>query len=93
MTFIDASVLPFTNESGTGSFIPVLGMGLNVLQVPMHNIMLCSNLFQGQAVVGVCPALPVEGVNVILGNGLAGARVRADVPPQIEVDTVPVVRH
>ena len=70
-TFIEASVLPFTNESDTGSFIPVLGMGLNVLQVPMHNIMLYSDLFQGQAVVGVRPALPMEGVNLLLGNGKA----------------------
>lgn len=59
----------------------------------MHNIMLYSNLFLGQAVVGVRPALPVERVNVLLGNGLAGARVWADVPPQLEVDTVPVVRR
>lgn len=43
--------------------------------------------------MGVHPALPVEGVNVILGNGLAGARVWVDVPPQLEVDTVSVVRH
>lgn len=91
-TFIEATVLPFT-ESDTGSSIPVLGLGLNVLHVPMHNIMLYSNLFQGQAFVGVRPALPVEGVDVILGNGLAGARVWADVPPQLEVDTVPVVRR
>lgn len=86
-TFIEASVLPFTNDSDTGSCIPVLGMGLNVLQVPMHNIMLYSDLFQGQAVVGVCPALPMEGVSVLLGNGLAGARVWADMPPQLEVDS------
>lgn len=65
-TFIEASVLPFTDESDTASFVP----GLNVLQAPMHNIMLYSNLFQGQAAVGVRPALPMEGVNVLLGNGL-----------------------
>lgn len=54
-------------------------MGLNVLQVPMHNNVLYSNLFQGQAVVGMRPALKVEGVSVLLGNGLSGAHVWADV--------------
>lgn len=67
-------------------------MGLNVLQDPMHNIMLYSDLFQGQEVVDVRPALPVAVVNVLLGNGLAGARVWAEVPPQLEVDMVLVVR-
>ena len=91
-TFIEASVLPFTRESTTGSSIPVLGMGLTVLHVPVHNVMLYSNFFQGLTGVAVRPALPVAGVNVILGNGLAGARVWADVPPLLVVDSVPLVR-
>ena len=67
-TFIEASVLPFTNESDTGSSIPVLGMGLTVLHVPVHNVMLYSDFFQGLTGVAVRPALPVTGVNVILGQ-------------------------
>ena len=35
-TFIVASVLPFSENSDTGDFIPVLEMGMNVLNVPLH---------------------------------------------------------
>ena len=91
-TFIEASVLPFSSESATGSSIPVLGMGLKVLNVPVHNVMLYSNFFQGLTSVAVRPALPVAGVNVVLGNGLAGARVWADVPPRLVTNLVPVAK-
>ncbi len=30
--------------------------------------------------MGVCPALPVEGIHLIWGNELAGERVWADIP-------------
>lgn len=92
-TFIEASVLPFTDKNDSGSCFPVLGMGLNVIEVPMHSIMLYSDLFQGQAAVGVRPALPMESVNVLLGNGLVGDCVWAEVPIQLEVDVVSVVRR
>ena len=91
-TFIEASVLPFNSESATGSSIPVLGMGLKVINVPVHNVMLYSNFFQGLTSIAVRPALPVAGVNVVLGNGLAGARAWADVPPLSVMDLAPVAR-
>ena len=93
-SFIQASVLPFSEESHTGCFVPVLGMGMKVLQVPLHKMMLYSDLFQGQISVGVRPALPIEGITVILGNGVAGGRVWADAPPPPApvVSSVPLVR-
>ena len=36
---------------------------------------------QGEVAVGVRLALPIEGVHFILGNGLAGNHIWADVPP------------
>lgn len=80
-SFIQASVLPFSVESETGGHVPVLGMGMTELQVPLHNIMLHCDLFQGQISVGVRPALPIEGITLILGNGVAGGRVWAAPPP------------
>ena len=91
-TFIEASALPFTAESATGSSVPVIGMDLSVLHVPVHKIMLHSDFFQGLANVAVRPALPMAGINVILGNGLAGARVWADAPPSFVVNSVPLVK-
>ena len=46
---------------------------------------------QGEVCIAVRPALPVEGVHIILGNGLAGGHVWPDVPPHPVVNPVPVV--
>ncbi|XP_030202209.1 GC-rich sequence DNA-binding factor 2-like [Gadus morhua] len=50
-------------------------MGMQTMSVPLHHIELSSDLVKGNVVVGVCPALPVLGVHIILGNKLAGDRV------------------
>lgn len=84
-SFILTSVLPFSEESCTGSFIPVLGMEMRVLHVPQHEITLSCDPFQGNVVVGVRPALPLDGIKVILGNDICGSRVLANVPPPILV--------
>ena len=77
-SFILSSALPFSEETHTGSFLPVLGMGMSVFHVPVHKLMLHCALFDGEVRMGVRPALPVNGVTVILGNDVAGARVWAD---------------
>ena len=59
----------------------VLGMGLVVFSAPLHRLDLFSDLVQGEVTIGVCPALPVKGVHIILGNGLAGGCVWPNVPP------------
>ncbi|XDV48156.1 hypothetical protein PO909_017622 [Leuciscus waleckii] len=80
-TFILESVLSFSESSSTGSEMLIKGIGLQVLPVPLHNVVLESDLVTGQVTVGVRPSLPVEGISVILGNNLAGGRVWGDVPP------------
>lgn len=77
-SFILESVLPFSLQSHTGESVLIRGIGLNTLSVPLHKVRLQSDLIQGEVVVGVRPALPVEGVHIILGNGLVGERVWAD---------------
>ena len=91
-SFIRAGVLPLGKETETGSSIPVRGMDLNVLLVPLHRVRLQCDLFQGEAELAVRPALPIPGVSVILGNDLVGARLWAEVPPSVVVAPVPLVR-
>ena len=86
-----ASALPFSDDTYIGSFIPVLGMGLKVLNVPLHKMMLSCDLFQGEVTVGVRPALPLDGVTMILGNDICGSRVWADGPPPAIVAPEPLV--
>ncbi len=64
-SFILESVLPFSSQSHTGESVLIRGIGQNVLSVPLHKVRLQS-------------ALPIEGVHIILGNGLVGERVWAD---------------
>lgn len=54
-------------------------------------MMLHCDLFQGEVSVGVRPALPVDGVAMILGNDIAGDKVWADVSPPAKVMWTPQV--
>lgn len=82
-SFILDSILPFSMESDTGSCVMVRGMGLVPFSSPLHKVTLTCGLVEGDVVVGVRPELPVEGVQMILGNDLAGRKVWADGNPKI----------
>ena len=56
-------------------------MGLTVLPVPVHKLKLDCGLVQREVAMGVRPALPIPGVDIILGNDLCGSRVWASCPP------------
>ncbi|XP_049904288.1 uncharacterized protein LOC126392736 [Epinephelus moara] len=90
-SYILSSVLPFSENTETGDFVLMWGMGLIVEPVPLHSLILDCGLVQGEVAMGVRPALPVEGVDVILGNGLAGNRVWAKSPPPPIVSSLPIV--
>ncbi len=66
-------------------------MGLNVLPVPVHKLELDCGLVQGEVAMGVHPALPIRGMDVILGSDLAGSRAWADGPPPPVVTSLPSV--
>ncbi len=83
--------MPFSETTDTGNKILMRGMELNVLPVLLHRMNLDCDLVQGEVSIGVRPALPVEGVDMILGNNLAGSRVWANVPPPPVVNPSPSV--
>ena len=68
-------ILPFIDQCSTGASVLVQGVKLDVMRVPLHRVFLKSNLVSGFVTVGVQPTLPLEGVDFILGNDLAGSRV------------------
>ncbi|KAJ8356500.1 hypothetical protein SKAU_G00192940 [Synaphobranchus kaupii] len=76
--FVVKTVLPFSLQSATGDSVLVRGIGSTQLNVPLHCVNLEADLVRGEVVVGVLSVLPVEGVDVILGNDLAGALVWGD---------------
>ena len=87
-SFILEGVLPLNAQTAEGSEVPVRGFSMQDIGVPLHKITIQSDLWSGDAVVGVRPRFPISGVSVIMGNDLAGGRVL--VTP--EVTPVPVLR-
>ena len=84
-SFIVGSVLPFSSETETGDFVLMRGMEMGLIPVPRHTMVLDCGLVRGVVSVGVRPALPIDGVHMILGNDLAGSAVWAGVPPSVVV--------
>lgn len=62
------------------------------MSAPVHCLHLFSNFEQGEVRLVVRPELPVGGVQVILGNILAGARMWPAVPPPGDYAGSPVDR-
>ena len=70
--------LPFSEVSSTGTFALIQGIGMEIINVPLHKVNLNSNLVSGPVTVGVMPQLPVKGISLLLGNDLAGNKVVPD---------------
>lgn len=90
-TFVLESALPFSVNSYTGGNVLIKGIGLNVMSVPLHRIVLQAALIQGEVEVAVRSCLPVEGIQVILGNDLAGDRVWRNDSPHLVVTPCPMI--
>uniref|UniRef100_A0A4W5JE97 Gypsy retrotransposon integrase-like protein 1 n=1 Tax=Hucho hucho TaxID=62062 RepID=A0A4W5JE97_9TELE len=88
-SFVLESVLPFSAETDSGNSVLIRGIGLNTLSVPLHKLRLDCGLVKGEVVVGVRPSLPIEGIDVILGNNLAGEHVWPVVFPSLVVSAKP----
>ena len=70
--------LPLSEHTFTGRSVLLQGVELGVIDVPLHEIYLKSDLITEPVIVGVRPTLPVQGVSLLLGNDLAGGKVVAD---------------
>ena len=72
--------LQFSTHRDTVRNVSVLGIGLVPLLVPLHNCHLLSDLVCWEVTMGIRPHLPIQGIDIILGNDLAGAKVWKDGP-------------
>lgn len=88
-SFVVESVLPFSKESQVSDFILMRGMELGCVPVPRHSVFLECDFVSGVFPVAVRPALPVEGVDMILGNDICGGNVFASGPPSPVVGSEP----
>lgn len=62
------SVLPFSTKTFIWTKVLVHGVELGRFEIPLHNVFMKSRLVTGQVQSGVCSRLPVDGVDLTLGN-------------------------
>ena len=65
-------------KTDTGNSVIITGVEGGGLSIPLHKVNLESGLVSGDVVVGITPTLPVAGVQLLLGNDLAGDKVVTD---------------
>uniref|UniRef100_A0A8C6LSG2 CCHC-type domain-containing protein n=1 Tax=Nothobranchius furzeri TaxID=105023 RepID=A0A8C6LSG2_NOTFU len=76
-------VLPLSSLSSCQSSAIVQGIGMTFVSAPLHKLYVRSSFINIHCKVAVLPALPVKGVDFILGNDLAGGMV-VPVPDVLE---------
>ncbi len=74
-SFISVGDLSFSDTTFTGNEVLVLGIEMRCVNVPLHTAYLKSDIVRGVVNLAVRQDLPVEGVDLILGNDLAGGTV------------------
>ena len=68
--------MPFSEKSSTGTSVLIKGVNsLEYSPVPLHTVYLSSDLASGPVNVELGSSLPFEGVQLLLGNDLAGDKV------------------
>ena len=71
-SFVCQSSLPFSSLSDTGSVILIRGIGLQPFPVPLHRIQLQSGFVYSKVIITVRPTLPIDNIDMIIGNNLGG---------------------
>lgn len=85
-SFILSSVLPVRAKSACGLSTVVRGIGMGFLPAPLHHVHVKSSLVTGFFAVAVRSRFPIDGVDFIMGNDIAGGKVY----PVPEVIDVPI---
>ena len=74
-SLILADALPFSEKTSSGTSVLIQCVECGFVNVPLYNIYLSSDLVTGLVAVGIRPCLPLKGVQLLLGNDLAGDKV------------------
>ena len=74
-SFLLTDVLPLSDASFSGAYSLAQGIDMSFINVPLHHVLLDTKLVSGCFKVAVRPALPVPGIDFIMGNDIAGDKV------------------
>ena len=70
-----SSVSPESTDGEVGAKALIQGIDGSYVPVPLRRVVLKSGLVSGIVTVGVVPSLPIDGIDFLLGNDLAGDKV------------------
>lgn len=62
--------MPLNSDTAVGIEVPVHSFNMQDVGVPLNKIVIESELFASNAVVGVCPGFPIKGLSLIMENDL-----------------------
>ena len=79
-SLIVKGTLPLTDETACGSVI-IQGIEMGYLHLPLHEVQVESSLVSGQFKLAVCSALPLPGIDLLMGTDMLGGRIH----PVLEV--------
>ena len=78
-SLILTQALPFNKSSYSGENVLIRGVNCEKFRsIPLHNLRLQSDFVSGEVSVGIIESLPFEGIHLLLGNDLAGDKVKVD---------------
>lgn len=80
-----ADALSFSELSYCGYKIALRGIELGYAPRPVHPVHIESDLVTGFFPVAICPALPIAGITLLMGNDIAGGKVT----PALEALDIP----
>lgn len=73
-SLIVKGTLPLTDETSCGSVI-IQGIEMGYLHLPLHQVQVESSLVSGQFKLAVCSALPLPGIDLLMGTDMIGGRI------------------
>lgn len=75
LSVILCPALPFSDPSACGYSSVLQGVKMGYIPHPLHFVHSKPSLISVLFPVAACPALPIHGVSMLLGNDIAGGKV------------------
>ena len=72
------NIVPLSGNTSAGETMVLQGAYPGFHSVPLHRINSKLDFVSGQAVVGIRPTLPVQGISLLFGINVAGGKVIMD---------------
>ena len=93
-TLLLSSTFEGMNVPDAVDFVVCKGIGGTSISVPLCEVHLDSELVKGDVTVGLIPDFPMTGVSLILGNDLAGSKVKsAESSCSVKLTSEPILKQ